>query len=160
MLTSLLVCRFNSLIYSSDCNPILFNLFIHPMYNPAVPSCRSISYLSVLLKLFQRLVVWQFHAHLISTRLRPRFQSAYWAHHSNETSISKVLSDILLDAVNLSVELCWTGQWSWTGSIMDFVFVDWINSIKTWDQYNSGFSRTCQTDYSTWSLLILKLLNK
>ena len=67
-------------------------------------SYRPISNLSVLSKLLERLVARQLLAHLNSNGLLPRFQSACRAHHSTETAVLKVLSDILLavDAGDLS----------------------------------------------------------
>jgi len=67
-------------------------------------SYRPISNLSVLSKLLERLVARQLLAHLNLKGLLPRFQSAYRAHHSTETSVLKVLTDILLavDAGDLS----------------------------------------------------------
>jgi len=69
-----------------------------------VRSYRPISNLSVLSKLLERLVARQLLAHLNSNGLLPRFQSAYRAHHSTETAVLKVLTDILLavDAGDLS----------------------------------------------------------
>jgi len=49
-----------------------------------------------LSKLLERLVARQLLAHLNSNGLLPRFQPAYRAHHSTETSVLKVLTDILL----------------------------------------------------------------
>jgi len=62
-------------------------------------SCRPISNLSVLSKLLERLVAHQLLAHLNSTGLLPRFESAYWAYLPTETAVHKVLLEILL-AVN------------------------------------------------------------
>jgi len=69
-----------------------------------VRSYRPISNLSILLNLLERLVARQLLAHLNSNGLLPRFQSAYQAHHSTETAVLKVLTDILLavDAGDLS----------------------------------------------------------
>ena len=69
-----------------------------------VRSYRPISNLSVLSKLLERLVAQQLKAHLDSSGLFPRLQSAYRANHSTETAVLKVLSDILLaiDDGNLS----------------------------------------------------------
>ena len=61
-----------------------------------VRSYRPISNLSVISKLLERLVARQLLAHLNSNGLLPRLQSAYRAHHSTETAVLKVLSDILL----------------------------------------------------------------
>jgi len=55
-------------------------------------SYRPIANLSVLSKLLERLVVVSFS----TTWLLPELQSAYSAHHSTETAVTKVLADILL----------------------------------------------------------------
>ena len=59
-------------------------------------SYRPIANLSVLSKLLERLVVRQLLDHLNAARLLPELQSAYRAHHSTETAVTKVLADILL----------------------------------------------------------------
>ena len=72
---------------------------------PDVRSYRPISNLSVInSKLLERLVARQPIAHLKSTGLLPRLQSADRINHSTETAVLKVLSDILLaiDAGDLS----------------------------------------------------------
>jgi len=61
-----------------------------------VKSYRPISNLSVLSKLLERLVARQLIDYLTASRLLPDLQSAYRAHHSTETAVLKVLSDILL----------------------------------------------------------------
>ena len=63
-------------------------------------SYRPISNLPVSSKLLER----QLLAYFITSGLLPRLQSAYRSHHSTETAILKVLSDILLaiDAGDLS----------------------------------------------------------
>ena len=67
-------------------------------------SYRPISNLPVSSKLLERLVARQLLAYLNTSGLLPRLQSAYRPHHSTETAILKVLSDILLaiDAGDLS----------------------------------------------------------
>ena len=64
-------------------------------------SYRPIANLSVLSKLLERLVVVSFS----TTWLLPELQSAYSAHHSTETAVTKVLADILLalDTSDLSM---------------------------------------------------------
>jgi hypothetical protein len=70
-----------------------------------VKSYRPISNLSVVSKLLERLIARQLISYLISHRLLPDLQSAYRAHHSTETAVLKVLSDILLavDSGDLSM---------------------------------------------------------
>jgi len=67
-------------------------------------SYRPISNLPVSSKLLERLVARQLLAYLNTSGLLPRLQSAYRPHHSTETAILKVLSDVLLaiDAGDLS----------------------------------------------------------
>jgi len=119
------------------------------MYDPTVQF--PISYLSKLLK---RLVARQLLAHLNSSGLLPRFQSAHRAHHSTETAVLKVLTDILLavDACRRFVCMplfCWTYWRPSIQSIMIFFCIDWTFPIRSWDQYNIGFNPTCQTGYNT-----------
>jgi len=68
-------------------------------------SYRPISNLSVLSKLLERLVSKQLVTYLKDNSLLPDRESAYWAHHSVETAVLKVLADILLalDTGNLAV---------------------------------------------------------
>ena len=61
-----------------------------------VKSYRPISNLSVQSKLLERLVARQLIDYLSAAGLLPDLQSAYRAHHSTETAVLKVLSDILL----------------------------------------------------------------
>ena len=68
-------------------------------------SYRPISNLSVISKLLERLVCQQLVKYLKTNGLLPDLQSAYRAHHSTETAVLKVLSDILLalDTGNLAM---------------------------------------------------------
>jgi len=59
-------------------------------------SYRPIANLPVLSKLLERLVARQLLNYLNASRLLPERQSAYRAHHSTETAVTKVLADILL----------------------------------------------------------------
>ena len=70
-----------------------------------VSSYRPISNLSVMSKLLERLVAKQLVGYLTAFGLLPRLQSAYRAHHSTETAVLKVMTDILraLDTGNLAV---------------------------------------------------------
>lgn len=68
-------------------------------------SYRPISNLSVVSKLLERTVFGQLCDYLTKADLLPRLQSAYRAHHSTETAVLKVLTDILhaVDGGDLSV---------------------------------------------------------
>ena len=56
-------------------------------------------------KLLERLVAKQLVGYLTASGLLPRLQSAYRAHHSTETAVLKVMTDILraFDTGNLAV---------------------------------------------------------
>jgi len=74
-------------------------------FDPADPkSYRPIANLSTLSKLLERLVTRQFVSYLNAALLLPDLQSAYRAHHSTETAVTKVLSNILtaLDTGDIS----------------------------------------------------------
>ena len=60
-----------------------------------VKSYRPISNLTVLSKLLERLVAGQMKDYIDKYHLLPDFQSAYRIHHSTETAVLKVSSDIL-----------------------------------------------------------------
>ena len=111
MLAPFLVELFNrSLLHGSV--PTAFTasyitpLLKKPDLDPAdVQSYRPISNLSVLSKLLERLVDRQLLDHLSASKLLPDMQSACRAHHSTETAVVKVLTDILkaLDGGDLTM---------------------------------------------------------
>lgn len=68
-------------------------MLVEQMYRP-------ISNLPVLSKLLERLVARQLIDYLTSHKLMPDLQSSYRVHHSTETAVLKVLSDILLAVDN------------------------------------------------------------
>jgi len=70
-----------------------------------VRSYQPMSNLSVLSNLLERLVARQLLDHIAVAKLLPELQSAYWAHHSTETAVLKVLADILsvLDISDVAV---------------------------------------------------------
>ena len=70
-----------------------------------VRSYRPISNLSMLSKLFERLVHRQMLDYLNRHRLLPRLQSAYRQHHSTKTAVLRVLADSLhaVDTGDLSI---------------------------------------------------------
>ena len=74
---------------------------------------RPISNPSVLSKLLERLVSKQLVAYLLENDLFPDLQSAYRSNHSTETAVLKVLSDILLAGITVTVRLvsCLWQRW-------------------------------------------------
>ncbi|HSN23054.1 MAG TPA: reverse transcriptase family protein [Methylomicrobium sp.] len=92
--------------------PVAFKLaYVTPLLKKPGLDCaeassyRPISNLSIVSKLLERIVYRQVSDFLHGSDMLPRLQSAYRAHHSTETAILKVLSDILLavDSGDLSV---------------------------------------------------------
>ena len=76
--------------------------------DPQLPSSyRPISNLSVLSKLLERLVLSRLLTHLNNNALLPKTQSAYRPHHSTETAVLRVVSDIrvALDVGHVSLLL-------------------------------------------------------
>ena len=98
----LLVELFNRSIEHGIVPEIFKSAYITPLLkkpdlDPDEPkSYRPISNLTVLSKLLERLVARQLLEYLTAAELLPDLQSAYRAHHSTETAVLKVLSDILL----------------------------------------------------------------
>ena len=66
---------------------------------------KPISNFSVLNKLLERLVLARLSSYLTENKLFPSLQSAYRPHHSTETAISKIYSDILKAADNGELSL-------------------------------------------------------
>jgi len=58
-------------------------------------SYRLISNLSVVSKLLECIVFRRLYSYLSMAHLLPRLQSTHWTHHSTETAVLKVLTDIL-----------------------------------------------------------------
>jgi len=109
---ALFLCRlFCWSLENSEVPTTLKSAFITPIVKKAgldtadLKSYRPLSNLSVVSKLLERLVSKQLMRHPKDNGLLPDLQSAYRAHHSTETAVLKVLSDILLalDSGNLAV---------------------------------------------------------
>jgi len=66
---------------------------------------RPVSNLSFVSKLVERVAARQLMDYLTANNLMPKLQSAYRRHHSTETAMLKVLSDVLLAADNQKVTL-------------------------------------------------------
>ena len=85
---------------------LIMPLLKKPDLDSADPrSYLPISNLSVVSKLLERIVFRQLYSCLSTADLLPRLQSAYRTHHSTETAVLKVLTDILyaVDDGDLSV---------------------------------------------------------
>ena len=75
--------------------------------DPAEPkSFRPISNLSVISELLERPVSKQLLRYLKDNDLLPDLESAYRAHHSTETAILRVLSDIFPSSIQMLVQYC------------------------------------------------------
>jgi len=65
-----------------------------------------ISNLSVVFKLLESIVFRQLYSYLSTADLLPRLQSAYRTHHSTETAVLKVLTDILYAVDDGDLAVC------------------------------------------------------
>jgi len=106
------LCRLFNWSLQSGTVPSTFKFaYITPLLKQAdldpadAKSYRPISNLSVISKLLERLVSKQLLRYLKDHDLLPDLQSAYRGHHSTETAVLKVLSDILsaLDTGNIEM---------------------------------------------------------
>ena len=100
LITPFLVSLFNKSLASGEV-PVLFKVaqvspvIKKPTLDPNQPSSfRPISNLSVISKLLERLVLKRVLTYLEANALLPPTQSAYRRHHSTETAVLKVVSDI------------------------------------------------------------------
>ena len=64
--------------------------------NTDVKNYRPISNLSVISKMLERIILQRLLEHLKASGLFRSVQSAYRKHHSTETAMAKVISDILM----------------------------------------------------------------
>ena len=72
-----------------------FILPINKVKNPSEPSdYRPISLLSILSKVFEKIVSWQIISYLTANNLFDPFQSGFLPHHSTETTLTKLTDDI------------------------------------------------------------------
>ena len=59
---------------------------------------RPVSIVTFMLKIVERAIIQQLHQYLTDNDLLPRYLSAYRRHHSTETAMLHVLSDVLMAA--------------------------------------------------------------
>jgi hypothetical protein len=85
--------RISALVKSVYVTPLIKKLYLDAS---DVQSYRSISNLTVMSKLLERLAARQLIAYLKQHDLLPKVQSAYRLGHSTETAVLRVLSDVLL----------------------------------------------------------------
>ena len=113
LLLPYLVHLFNKSLSSGQCPRSFKEAQVRPILkkstlDPQLPSSyRPISNLSVLSKLLERLVLSRLLTHLNNNALLPKTQSAYRPHHSTETAVLRVVSDIrvALDVGHVSLLL-------------------------------------------------------
>ena len=68
---------------------------------------RSVSNLSFISKLLEKIVQTRIQAFFDSNGLMPRMQSAYRRFHSTETAVTKVFNDLMVSADNIQMSaLC------------------------------------------------------
>ena len=111
LLAPFLVLLFNQSLQQGVVLSAFKDTFITPLLKKAdldpadVTFYRSISNLSVLSKLLERLVARQLTDYFSASRLLPNLQKAYRDRHSTETALLKVLGDIpqAIDSGNLVV---------------------------------------------------------
>ena len=111
LLAPFLVSLFNKSLEEGEVPAAFKSAYVTPLLKKAdldpdeAKSYRPISNLSVVSKLLERLVARQLLDYLTAEKLLPDRQSAYRAHHSTETAMLRVLSDILsaIDKGDLAV---------------------------------------------------------
>ena len=102
MLAPFLTDLFNKSLSTGTLPSIFKSAYITPrlkkpdLDTAEAKSYRPISNFTVLSKLLERLVAKQLLLHLDKHKLLPDLESAYRVHHSTETAVLKVLSDILM----------------------------------------------------------------
>jgi len=93
-----------------------------------------VSNVTFMSKIVERAVTQQLHQYLADNDLLPRYQSAYRRHHSTETAMLRVLSDVITaaDGMMLSRSRClvyWICQQRSTASITSFCCSDFDETL-------------------------------